>query len=295
MSSINSAVDVGAGSNFSCAVVTGGNVQCWGVNSNGRLGTGTFTLDPDSNPNNSGNTTRRLMPVNTTIDGTVGNVATAVDLGVDHACAVLDDTTARCWGYNLRGQLGDNTTVDKPGPVTVLESDGQAGTQPLTGVVDISAGELHTCALINDGTVRCWGFGSSGRLGNGGFVSSSLAVAVSGIDGQTAATTAVSISANGKHSCSLMDDGLVKCWGTNSWGQVGDRTTTSRTTPVNVLGIFASNPATAVSAGSDHTCVILSGGNLRCWGNNGSGRLGDNTGLNFNRPVGVDVPYGALP
>ena len=294
VSSIAAALDVAVGNEFTCAVVTDGKVQCWGKNQYGKLGTGNFTLDPDTNPSNSGNTARRLMPVNTTIDGTAGNSATTIDLASHHACAVMDDSGVKCWGQNNYGQLGDDTLVNKAGPVSVLYNDSVSNV-PLTGAVAVTLGTSHSCALLGDGTLRCWGYGNNGRLGNGGSVNSSLAVPVSGITGADAATSATAFNAGDSHTCALMGDGMVKCWGSNGNGRLGNRNTTSQNTPVDVIGIFPGNPAIAVAAGSQITCVTLSGGNMRCWGYNAIGQLGDGSTININRPVGVDVPYGALP
>ncbi len=122
-------------------------------------------------------------------------------------------------------------------------------TVPLANVVEIDAGTTHTCALIDDGTVRCWGLGSNGQLGNGDTESSAIPVQVSGID------DAVAISAGDQITCAIVTDGAVKCWG-NGQG-VGSQPFGSYPTPQDLDGLTG---ATQISVGSRHGCVIVGGG-----------------------------------
>jgi alpha-tubulin suppressor-like RCC1 family protein len=133
--------------------------------------------------------------------------------------------------------------------------------------VAISIGREHSCALIGDGTVRCWGWNAYGQLGDGtpGTYSAS-AVSASGI------VDAVSVSAGYGHSCAALSDGSARCWGWNLHGQLGDGTNVDRVTPVRVAP-----PAgvTRIAAGNIHTCAQLEDGAVRCWGSNRYGELGD--------------------
>ena len=228
-----------------------------------------------------------------------GTSASDITVGLNHSCAMMYDTglaknIIKCWGSNFDGQLGDDTMTQRLTPVIVKEYDDttHTTTHTLVDVVAISAGISHTCALINDGTVRCWGSGSAGRLGNGASTHRPAAVTVSGIIGTDAATTATAIAAGGDHACALMQNGTIKCWGAGSFGQMGNLANISKTTPVTVYGIgngaLANNAGIAVSAGGLHTCAVLAKGNMRCWGNNGFFQLGDGTNTQSNRPLGVD-------
>ena len=152
---------------------------------------------------------------------------------------------------------------------------------PVSGIstaTAITAGFGHTCAVLADGTVRCWGGNLHGNLGDGTQITRLTPVAVSGI------STATAVSAGGNHTCAVLADGTARCWGGNWSGQLGDGTTTNRHTPVPVSGI---STATAVSAGGGHTCAVLADGTARCWGWNGRGRLGDGTQINRHTPVPV--------
>jgi alpha-tubulin suppressor-like RCC1 family protein len=154
----------------------------------------------------------------------------------------------------------------------------------LTGVTQVSASGKFTCALLSTGTVRCWGHNQYGQLGNGNTNDSSIAVQVSGI------TNAIQVTNGANQACALLSDNTVKCWGYNNDGQLGDGSTTNRSTPVQVVGASGSGSLTGVSVvsgGRLHTCALLSGGTVYCWGDNGNGELGDGTTTNRSLPVRV--------
>ena len=204
-----------------CSVEEDGSVLCWGSNTYGRLGDG--TLENKVKPN----------PVSE-IDS-----ATSVACGTIHSCASLMDGTVKCWGYNGSKQLGLGTdTLDKLVPTAV---------PGLSDVTSVSAGEYHSCALLKDGTIKCWGYNRNGQIGVGSSENSiSTPTAVSGI------TTATSLGVGMSHTCAVLLSGGVLCWGKNDNGQLGDGTTTNRLTSTPVSGI---NSATSVGAGNFHTCA----------------------------------------
>ena len=147
--------------------------------------------------------------------------------GMYHSCALLSSGAVKCWGNNSSGQLGDGTM---PTPrTTPVDVSGLS-----SGVTAITAGYLHTCALLSTGAVKCWGQNGYGQIGDGTTTTPrTTPVDVSGLS-----SGVIAISAGYYHSCALLSSGAVKCWGYNPYGQIGDGTTTTpRTTPVDVLGI----------------------------------------------------------
>lgn len=198
-------------------------------------------------------------------DGGGSFIATSIAVGGQHACALTRGGGVRCWGDNRYGQLGDGTTVQRTTPVSVSGLS--------SGVMAIAAGSTHTCALDSAGGVRCWGDNASGALGDGSAAAqSSVPVAVSGLAGGV-----VAIAAGGADTCAAMATGDSFCWGVNVSGQLGDGSTTSRGVPsatVGVLGGVAIGPG-AMAPGSDHTCMVATGGSVVCSGDDTNGALGN--------------------
>src|SRR5437773_2413717 len=204
---------------------------------------------------------------------------TAVAGGGFHACMRLPDGTVQCWGRNNFGQLGngDGNLADSSVPVAV---------RGLTTATRVVTGDSHTCALLGDGTVQCWGVGDSGQRGDGTFNNiSTVPVAVVGL------SNAVAVAARGYHSCALLGDGTVQCWGRNAEGQLGDGSSIGTRAPTRVIGITG---ALAVSGGFQHTCALLSDGTVQCWGRNAEGQLGDGTTTSSSTPVRVGGVTGAV-
>ncbi|MBI4701488.1 MAG: hypothetical protein HY744_10070 [Deltaproteobacteria bacterium] len=204
------AVAVAAGYRQSCALLEDGTVRCWGLKLFGQSGDGT--------PKTSG--TAVAVPE---LTGAVG-----LSFGWDHACAVLADRTVRCWGGNGCGELGDGTTKSANAPVAV------AG---LANAVAVAAGDYHTCALLGDGTVRCWGCNWDGGLGDGTTENSSTPVPVAALAGAVGLAVRTSGSSGSVLSCAVLADGTVRCWGENTWGQLGDGTLQDSVVPLAVQGL----------------------------------------------------------
>jgi hypothetical protein len=129
--------------------------------------------------------------------------------------------------------------------------------QNVAEAFQVSAGGSHSCAVLSDGTVKCWGSNSSGQLGDGSLASSTSGVAVQNVTG------AVQVSAGGSHSCAVLSDGTVKCWGSNSSGQLGDDALDNQNVAVSVPNVFGVN---SLSTNSESSCVTLINGNVKCWG-----------------------------
>lgn len=249
---LTGAVSIAAGYGHTCALLSNGAMRCWGENREGQLGNGT-TANPGT-------------PQPVTVNGITG--ATAITTGAYHTCALLADSTLRCWGRNDQGQLGNGTVTSSSTAVTV---------SGLTGVAAVSGGGVHTCAVLTNGTVRCWGENQFGQLGNGNTATSTTPVQVVGI------SNAVDVSVGWRHTCARLGDGTVRCWGENAFGQLGNGATANSSTPVQVTGISS---AVGVTAGWwHHSCAILSTGTVRCWGVNQWGQFGNGTTTSSSTPV----------
>jgi alpha-tubulin suppressor-like RCC1 family protein len=199
-------------------------------------------------------------------DPTVTQVAAAGN----HTCA-LTGGGVKCWGNNEGGQLGDGTTTDRTTPVAV------AGLT--SGVASITVGRFHTCALTTGGAVKCWGYNAASQLGDGTTTERDTPVAVPNL-----ASGVAKIAAGRAHTCALTTRGGVKCWGHNEVGQLGDGTTSDRTTPVDALGL--SSGVVSIAVGGHHTCALTAAGGVKCWGE-GRGQVGDGTPT--QRSSAVDV------
>ncbi len=137
----------------------------------------------------------------------------------------------------------------------------------------ITAGSSHTCAILDDGSVSCWGKNRNGQLGDGTGEHRHTPTQTSSLGDNR---TAVAISAGGSHTCAILDDGSVSCWGKNYYGQIGDGTGDDRFTPTQTTSLGVNRTAVAISAGYSHTCAILDDGSVSCWGWS-HGLLGDAT------------------
>ncbi len=252
---------VAVGATHACGVANG-TVYCWGTSSNGALGLG--------------GTTVAQVPTAVTSGDLGDKTVTDVTAGTDFTCAVSSGK-AYCWGLGTNGQLGNGSQSSSTTPKAVSS---------LTGITSISAGAAHACAVA-DGVAYCWGKGTNGQLGDGGTSQKETPTAVR-TDGVLSGRTVSRISAGGAHSC-VVADGNAYCWGLNTKGQLGDGTTTQRTTPVavDVSGVLMGRSVSVISTGSSHTCAIADG-RAFCWGLGTSGQLGNAASTNRTSPVAVD-------
>jgi len=254
------AVQIAAGAAHTCALLQNGQVRCWGDNTFSQLGAPNIGTGP------------------VTVTGLPANIA-MIAAGAWHTCVLIGKGDVWCWGRNDSGQLGNgNGSQDRPsGPMQV---------QGLSGSLSaISLGERHSCALRNGGRVLCWGNNADGALGNNTDTNSTKAVEAAGL------RNVQTIAAGGQHTCGLLIDGGLRCWGRNFNGQLGNGENGRHVVPVGVVNV-GNNVLSMVTA-SNHTCARLGNGDVKCWGLNDSGQLGDGTRLNRNTPVSVQgLPLG---
>ncbi len=292
---------VGLGYYHACVLRNGGEVLCWGAGFFGQAGS---------------NALFTLPPYGTSTPVTVAGLPAAVSLSVgsSHNCVVSANGQAWCWGDNSAGQLGIGSSGNANFSAAPVRVTG------LVSVRAIAAGLAHSCAIDSGGGVSCWGYNGWGQLGNGTRTDSAVPVPVQGLSsgvaalalgwyrtcaltntgavlcwGQSESTTptpvaglasgVTAISVGGQHACALKAGGEIVCWGSNTYGQLGDGTTARRDTPVPVVSLATG--ASAIAAGTNHTCAVAFGGIVGCWGGNENGELGDGTFAVRSRPAVV--------
>ena len=207
--------------------------------------------------------------------------------GYNHSCGILHDNSLVCWGSDYYGQLGDGgTNTDRAYVAAYLPVDLGSGRTALA----VAAGHSHTCAILDDGSLKCWGDNSHGQLGDGSTTDRTSPVQVDLGSGNTA----VSISAGHSHTCAILDDGTLKCWGQDNNGQIGDGGTNSDQSSPVTINLGSSQTADSVSAGVYHTCAVLDDGSIKCWGLNNEGQLGDGSTTTRTTPVSVNLDAGKM-
>jgi len=233
-------------------------VYCWGGNEYGQMGNGKVDV------------LYAAYPIPTQI-ASMKYGYRAIAGGENHSCALSDVGGVMCWGSNSHGQLGTGSLSPEkvPEPVQVVGLT--------SGVVGITAGFHHSCAITSAGAVLCWGRNSEGQLGNGTEVNSSVPVPVSGLT-----SGIVAVEGGSFHTCALTSGGAMCCWGCNWYGELGDSTSNSKTVPTDVTGLSAG--VKMISTGWHHSCAINSAGAALCWGVNAYWQLGDGTNVNKNSP-----------
>jgi alpha-tubulin suppressor-like RCC1 family protein len=270
------------GWHHNCAILPSGQVKCWGFNFEGQLGVGHFT-NVGWGPNEMGNN----LPV---LALGTSRTAKSLALGLYHTCAALDNNTLKCWGYNSTGQLGYGTTDGSTTPPSTTVNLGTGRTVHATFADPISAGPTHTCAILDNASVKCWGDNASGQLGYGDTIQRT-APASAAVNLGTG-RTAKAITAGYFHTCAILDDNTVKCWGENASGQLGiGSTTDQRSPPSVVVNLGTGRTAKTIGAKGDTTCALLDNNTVKCWGENSAGQLGIGSSSDQTSP-GTTVSVG---
>jgi alpha-tubulin suppressor-like RCC1 family protein len=259
-----------AGALHTCGLTITGAAYCWGYGEVGQLG--------DNTPAN------HHTPVAVSLPSGVAGFASLM-AGASHTCGLTSTGAAWCWGYNVVGQLGDNSDTDRYAPVEVSLPSGVTGFTSLTG------GSFHTCGLGNTGAVYCWGYNEFGQLGsdNNSTPYSFTPVAVSPPNGVTGFAR---IAAGDDHTCALTSAGAAYCWGKNGSGQLGNNSQADSFTPVAVSLPVGVTGFANLTAGQNHTCALTSTGAPYCWGLGAFGQLGNNQLVSSLTPAVVVLPAG---
>jgi alpha-tubulin suppressor-like RCC1 family protein len=248
-------VSASGGDSHSLGVRANGTLWAWGLNANGQLGDDT--------------TTSRRSPVSV-VGGFTDWISASA--GNNHSLGVRANGSLWAWGLNSFGRLGDNTITSRRSPVSVVGG--------FTDWVSASGGDSHSLGVRANGTLWAWGYNGSGRLGDNTITSRSSPVSVVG-----GFTDWVSASGGDSHSLGVRANGTLWAWGLNTYGRLGDNTTTARSSPVSVVGGFTD--WISASAGNAHSLGVRANGSLWAWGLNSNGRLGDNTITSRRSPVSV--------
>jgi alpha-tubulin suppressor-like RCC1 family protein len=257
--------EIQLGALHACARGRDGSVRCWGRNSDGQLGDGTT----------------RPRPRPTRVAGLGLHRAVQLALGTSHSCALLDDTTVRCWGSNEGGQLGDSTVVGRTRATPIPE---------FSSVVELAASGSATCARLHNGTVRCWGWNPEGQLGDGTQVNHGIPKAVYGLGGVRG------IALGSSYGCALLGDRTVRCWGDNALGQLTDERRDRSLVPAPIANFTAAlSLGAAGQIHGGHVCAIAASGHVRCWGKNDHGQLGQGNFSEQARPGRVLWPLAHQP
>ena len=282
------AVAVSTGGHHTCAILDNGELKCWGWDQNGQLGdaggTGSFVNAPPSNA----------------IDLGLGRTAIAVSAGQHHTCAILDNSDLKCWGRDDSGQLGtpgNGVNLAEPQSTPINFGPGRTA-------VAVSAGVHHTCAILDNGELKCWGGDSHGYLGRGisaPYADGSDYSLVELHEPPSTAIdlgpgrTAVAVAAGGYNTCAILDNDEAKCWGHDRYGQLGiggagnnDYYSYESSPPSNPIDLGVGRTAVAIDNNYHHTCAILDNGDMKCWGHDDHGQLGNGAGTtDQGSPVSV--------
>mmetsp|Transcript_19398 Transcript_19398/g.29046 ORF Transcript_19398/g.29046 Transcript_19398/m.29046 type:complete len:503 (-) Transcript_19398:80-1588(-) len=270
------ATQIAVGREHSCVIDNSNFIRCWGSNKYGQLGDGKRN-DLSFSPWD-------------TIDGI--DAATQISLGRDHSCAIDILNNLKCWGGNFFGQLGDGTRTHRSTPTSISLGD------YTTYATRIALGGDHSCAIDNHNNLKCWGNGYYGYYSPSGIYFDYIFTPTTIPLYQNKNENAAQIALGREHSCAItLDSSDTNCWGSNLYGQLGDGGFSDKINfPKSkiVLGDI-SLYITQISLGGEHSCTIDAVNQIRCWGDNAAGQLGDGSYQNKNSPTIVILNKGGLP
>lgn len=260
---------VTSGGFHSCAILIDGKLKCWGQNTQGQLGTGdTANIGDNEKPSSI-----------EALD--FGQKVVDVSAGFSHTCVVLEDGAVKCWGLNSKGQLGYNHT-DSLG---INEDVTQLASVPLKRPAKkIYSGTNYNCALLDNKKIQCWGENNYGQLGYGHKDNIGDNESLSSVDYVNVGADVVQmdISTISSHTCAALSDGKLKCWGQNSLGQLGYGNTNEIIDAYSAAKLSFGNNVLQLATGNTHTCALVGGQKVRCWGANSAGQ----TGIGSNTTIG---------
>ena len=286
-----------AGDTHTCVVLVDNSVKCFGLGNEGQLG--------NESTSNIGDGIGASVASSSAISLGLGRSARAIATGTSHTCALLDNMTVKCWGYGAVGAIGSESTASRGDNSEEMDDELPAidlGSERTATM--IAVGSNHSCALLDDATVKCWGRSNSGQLGYNdtatrGDGPGEMGDALPAIS-FAAGRTATAIAAGANHTCAVLDNAQMVCWGDNEYGQLGQGNminigdalnATIVATPTINMGTGRS--VVAISAGNLHTCALLDNATVKCWGSAGNGRLG--TGVTNDRGDDPNEMGDALP
>jgi len=262
---------VGVGDSYVCATASDRNAYCWGTGTGGQLGQGSYT---SSN-----------VPVAVITSGVLaGKTIKKLTVGPNFTCGIASDDNVYCWGSGSQGQLGHGIFNASNVPVAVSTSGELAGKT----IKQLALGNAFACAIASDDNAYCWGFGTSGQLGNGVSANSNVPVAVT-TSGVLAGKTIKKLVAGAAFACVIASDDNVYCWGTGINSQLGNGVTANSNVPVAVTtsGVLAGKTVQDLDLGNNYACAIASDRNAYCWGTGTSGQLASGGSGSSNVPVAM--------
>jgi alpha-tubulin suppressor-like RCC1 family protein len=256
-------VSLSSGAGHTCAITDQATVKCWGQNGSGQIGTGAIG---------------QAVTVPAEVPGVTGVIS--VSGGEAHSCVLLDDRTVRCWGQNDYGQIGNGEAgADVLSPTSV---DGLP-----VDIIGISLGWKHSCALTTEGRMLCWGGNDLGEVGHGGL--EAMVTIPTEVSGLQTGVAGIAPGAN-QHQCVVLDTGMVRCWGFNPVGEIGNGLGAGNIllTPRRVT--LLEDSVSQIGVGENHTCALTGSGGVKCWGSTYHGQLGNGvSAVWYDRPVVHDV------